>query len=91
MEVYTLIEEHGSTRQRRGQLIQSASGLYYFNADYNKAKLWDSVRRYRMDVDGKTLRLVDYRRKKYIDDPVRAVDESPNGSSQPPSGLMDRP
>jgi hypothetical protein len=76
MESYTVYGPYGGKPAfRKSTVTQNAHGLYYFVADYNKAKTFDSVHRYKLDADdGHVLRFVDYRRKKYIDNPVRSAD-----------------
>ncbi len=69
MGTYTIIDENGQKATRRGKLVQNEHGLYYFVADYNRARRFDSVSRYRMSPDAeRPLIFADYRRKRFIDD-----------------------
>jgi len=69
MNRYLIKDQYDKTYQRRGTMIKSDSGLYYFLADYNKAKRFDSIPRYRFGGGLLELyRFTDVRTKKYIDD-----------------------
>ncbi len=67
METYVITDDNGQQATRRGRIVQNKHGLYYFIADYNKAKLYSSISLYRMAPDTEnTLVFADYRRKKTI-------------------------
>ena len=68
---YVVFDEHGKHSLRKGNIIQSDSGLYYFAADHNKAKRFDSIPRYRMTgAVSEFLKFNDNRTKKHIDSPA---------------------
>lgn len=71
-DYYVVFDEYGKQSLRKGKIIQSDCGLYYFLADYNKAKRFTSIPRYRMvGAVSEFLKFNDYRVKKHIDSPAR--------------------
>jgi len=70
MKTYVVFNEYGKSSLRKGKIIQSDSGLYYFAADYRNAKRFTSIPRYRMvGSASEFLKFTDYRMRKNIDSP----------------------
>ena len=71
-KTYIIRDNNGKLDQKKGTLCESESGLFYFLTDYNKAKKFDSIPRYKKGTGLlELLRFVDYKTKKHIDDPIK--------------------